>query len=51
MARLAPDFEELSGVYLCPTEEAWDILARDNIAGGLRTSLPRYLDWLAQQRA
>jgi isopentenyldiphosphate isomerase len=48
LSQLKPDYEELSGVYLCPPEKAWDILARGNIAGGLRTSLPRYLDWLAQ---
>ena len=43
---LSPDYEELSGVYLCSPEEAWDILARENVASGLRYSLPRYLDWL-----
>jgi 8-oxo-dGTP pyrophosphatase MutT (NUDIX family) len=50
LARLRPDYEELSGLYLCPMEEAWDILARGNIASGLRFSLPRYLDWLIQTR-
>jgi len=49
LVQLKPDYEELGGVYLCPPEKAWDILARENIAGGLRTSLPRYLDWLAQK--
>jgi isopentenyldiphosphate isomerase len=43
-----PDFEELSGVYICPPEEAWDILARENVASGLRYSLPLYLDWLVK---
>jgi isopentenyldiphosphate isomerase len=51
LAQLKPDYEELGGLYLCPPEKAWDILARENIAGGLRTSLPRYLDWLAQKGA
>lgn len=49
LARLRPDFEELSGVYLCSPEEAWDLLRRGPAAGGLRFSLPRYLDWLVRQ--
>jgi isopentenyldiphosphate isomerase len=48
LAALSPDHEELSGLYFCPPEEAWDLLVREPIAGGLRYSLPRYLDWLAQ---
>lgn len=46
LAALRPDYEELSGVYFCPPEEAWDLLVREQIAGGLRYSLPRYLSWL-----
>jgi isopentenyldiphosphate isomerase len=49
LAQIKPDFEELSGVYLCNVEEAWDLLAREPVASGLRYSLPRYLDWLARQ--
>jgi isopentenyldiphosphate isomerase len=49
LASLKPDPEELSGLYFCPAEEAWDMLAREPIAAGLRFSLPRYLDWLAKQ--
>lgn len=48
LARILPDYEELSGIYLCPMEEAWDMMARERIASGLRYSLPRYLDWLCQ---
>jgi isopentenyldiphosphate isomerase len=50
LARLSPDPEELSGLYFCPPEEAWNLLVREPVAGGLRYSLPRYLDWLAQSR-
>jgi len=49
LTRLSPDYEELSGLYFCPAEEAWDLLVREPVAGGLRYSLPRFLDWLTQQ--
>lgn len=49
LASLRPDYEELAGIYLCSPEEAWDLLARENVAGGLLYSLPRYLAWLAQK--
>lgn len=48
-ARLRPDPEELSGIYCCPPEEAWDLLEREKIASGLRFSLPRFLDWLVRR--
>jgi isopentenyldiphosphate isomerase len=51
LAALRPDYEELSGVYLCSPQEAWTLLAREQVASGLRYSLPRYLDWLMQQTA
>jgi hypothetical protein len=46
MARLRPDPEELSGIYCCPPEEAWDLHETGEVAAGLRFSLPRFLDWL-----
>ncbi|MEP6754500.1 MAG: NUDIX domain-containing protein [Chthonomonadales bacterium] len=48
MAKISPDYEELSGIHLCTTESAWKMLESDPVAGGMRYSLPRYLDWLAQ---
>jgi isopentenyldiphosphate isomerase len=51
MARLKADFDELSGIYICSEREAWNLLAKGDVAGGLRYSLPRYLDWLAQRNA
>lgn len=45
LAKLNPDYEELSGIYFCPPEEAWSLLEREPIAAGLRFSLPRFLDW------
>lgn len=49
MSHLMPDYEELSGIYLCTPEAAWKMLERDPVAGGMRYSLPRFLDWLAQR--
>ena len=37
---------EAVGLLLVTPETAWDMLARENVASGLRYSLPRYLDWL-----
>lgn len=48
LAALQPDYEELSGVHLCPPEEAWDMLVRETVASGMRYSLPRFLDWMMQ---
>jgi isopentenyldiphosphate isomerase len=50
MSRVLPDPEELSGLLWCTPEQAWDLLTREPVAGGLRYSLPRYLDWLAQRQ-
>ena len=50
MSRLRPDDEELGGIYACTPQEAWRMLEHDPIAGGMRYSLPRFLDWLAQQK-
>ncbi|MCC6731436.1 MAG: NUDIX domain-containing protein [Chthonomonadales bacterium] len=50
-ARLVPDYEELSGVFVCSREEAWSMLERATVAGAMRHSLTRYLDWLVQPRA
>jgi isopentenyldiphosphate isomerase len=50
LARLKPDPEELAGIYLCPPEEAWDLHTREEIASGLRYSLPRFLDWLIRRQ-
>jgi isopentenyldiphosphate isomerase len=49
LARLQPDYDELSGIHLCTVEEAWALLDADHVASGLRSSLPRYLDWLVAQ--
>ena len=40
---------EVAGLLLVTPETAWDMLARHEIASGMRYSLPRYLDWLEQQ--
>ncbi len=37
---------EASGIMLVTPETAWDMLARHEIASGMRYSLPRYLDWM-----
>ncbi len=43
-----PD-HEVSGLLLVTPETAWSLLEQERIASGMRYSLPRYLDWLAQQ--
>jgi hypothetical protein len=48
LARLQPDYEELSGVHFCSIEEAWAMIGCGNIASGMRHSLPRYLGWLTR---
>lgn len=40
---------EVAGLLLVTPETAWDILANEPIASGLRYSLPRYLDWREQR--
>lgn len=50
LARIKPDWDELGGVYLCSPQNAWDILRREPIAGGLRFSLPPFLDWVERKR-
>ena len=47
LARIKPDWDELGGIYICSTQNAWDLLIRGPVAGGLRFSLPPFLDWLA----
>ena len=46
MANLNADWEELGGIYLCSPQNARDMLIRGPVAGGLRFSLPCFLDWL-----
>jgi isopentenyldiphosphate isomerase len=48
LAQLRPDWDELGGIFLCSPEMAWDTLIRGPIAGGLRFSLPPFLNWLVQ---
>lgn len=42
---------EASGLLMVAPETAWNMLAGENIASGLRYSLPRYLDWLEKRPA
>lgn len=49
LSRLHFADDEVAGLLLVTPETAWDMLARENIASGMRYSLPRYLDWLAKQ--
>lgn len=35
-----PDYEELSGVYLCSPEKAWDLLAASRWQAGCATRCP-----------
>jgi len=51
LARLRFSDQEVAGILLVTPETAWDILARENVASGLRYSLPRYLDWLEHGKA
>ena len=37
---------EVAGILLVNPDTAWRILKEEDIASGLRYSLPRYLDWL-----
>jgi isopentenyldiphosphate isomerase len=49
LSRLKPDWDELGGLYLCSPQMAWDTLVRGPAAGGLRFSLPPFLDWLEKR--
>lgn len=49
LARLHFADAEVGGLMLVTLETAWDILLENPLASGLRYSLPRYLDWLAQR--
>ena len=37
--------DEVAGVYLCLEDEAKELLKNDNIASGLKNTLPFYLKW------
>jgi|SRR5579871_1674086 len=50
LSRLHFADDEVIGLLLVTPETAWDMLVRDNVASGMRYSLPRYLDWLEQNR-
>jgi isopentenyldiphosphate isomerase len=50
LSRLHFADSEVAGLLLVTPETAWDILANDPIASGLRYSLPRYLDWMDQKK-
>jgi len=41
--------KEVDGLLLVTEEMAWRIIRQENIASGLRYSLPRYLDWREKQ--
>lgn len=51
LARLRFADNEVAGILLVTPETAWDMLAREEIASGMRYTLPRYLDWLEKQEA
>ncbi len=48
LSRLRFPDNEVSGLLLVNWETAWSLLGGESIASGMRYSLPRYLDWLAQ---
>ena len=50
LAKLHFTDNEVGGLLLVTLESAWNLLLRDDIASGLRYSLPRYLDWWERQR-
>lgn len=51
LSRLRFADNEVSGMLLVTPETAWSLLEKGDIASGMRYSLPRYLDWLAQNEA
>jgi hypothetical protein len=46
IARPTRDWDKLGGVFLWSQQMACDMLARGPAGGGLRFSLPSFLDWL-----
>lgn len=48
LSRLRFPDNEVSGLLFVNWETAWSMLENESIASGMRYSLPRYLDWLAQ---
>jgi isopentenyldiphosphate isomerase len=50
LARLRFPDAEAAGLFLVTPETAWRMLAQEQIASGMRYTLPRYLDWLEKQR-
>jgi isopentenyldiphosphate isomerase len=51
LSRLHFPDNEVTGLLLVTPDKAWEMLAREPIASGMRYSLPRYLDWLEQRPA
>lgn len=49
LARLHFRDQEAAGIVLVTADTAWEALEREDIASGMRYSLPRYLDWLEQR--
>ena len=49
LQKISPDFDELDGIMLVREEIAWSLLTGQHAAAGLRSSLPRFLDWLHQK--
>lgn len=49
LARLRFSDGEVAALLLVFPDAAWQILAHEVVASGLRYSLPRYLDWLEKQ--
>lgn len=51
LARLSFADDEVAGILLVTPETAWRMLANENVASGMRYSLPRYLDWLEKEKS
>lgn len=51
LSRLHFADNEVSGMLMVTQETAWSLLEQSDIASGMRYSLPRYLDWLAQNES
>ena len=49
LAKLQFTDNEVGGLLMVTLETAWNLLLRDDIASGLRFSLPHYLDWWERQ--
>jgi isopentenyldiphosphate isomerase len=50
LSRLRFQDGEVMGMLLVEPDIAWQMLLREDIASGMRYSLPRYLDWLERQK-